>query len=102
MYGYTSNKISMFKGNNLYIQKASGAYSNPLVYGNNPLLSGYITKPNLDKLKNSSVLGTAAMGRGRVIGFTESVAFRAFWFGTNKMLMNAIFLGPMISSDASR
>ncbi len=102
MYGYTSTKISMFKGNNLFIQKASGAYSNPLVYGNNPLLSGYITKPNLDKLRNSSVLGTAAMGRGRVIGFTENVAFRAFWFGTNKMLMNAIFLGPMISSDASR
>lgn len=102
MYGYTSNKVAMFKGNNLFIQKATGAYSNPLVYGANPLLSGYITKPNLDKLKNSSVLGTVAMGRGRVIGFTENMAFRAFWFGTNKMLMNAIFYGPMISAEASR
>jgi hypothetical protein len=102
MYGYTSNKVAMFKANNLFIQKANGAYSNPLVYGSNPLLSGYITKPNLDKLKNSSVLGTAAMGRGRVIGFTENMAFRAFWFGTNKMLMNAIFYGPMISAETSR
>jgi hypothetical protein len=102
LYGYTSAKVALFKANNLYIQKATGAFSNPLVYGNNPLLSGYITKPNLDKLKNSSVLGTVAMGRGRVIGFTENMAFRAFWFGTNKMLMNAIFLGPMISSEASR
>ncbi len=101
-YGYTSNKVAMFKANNLFIQKANGAYANPLVYGSNPLLSGYITKPNLDKLKNSSVLGTSAMGRGRVIGFTENVAFRAFWFGTNKMLMNAIFYGPMISAEASR
>lgn len=102
LYGYTSNKVAMFKANNLFIQKANGAYSNPLVYGANPLLSGYITKPNLDKLKNSSVLGTAALGRGRVIGFTENMAFRAFWFGTNKMLMNAIFYGPMISAEASR
>ncbi|MEQ1585761.1 MAG: M14 family metallopeptidase [Cyclobacteriaceae bacterium] len=102
LYGYTSAKVPLFKSNNLYIQKANGAYSNPLVYGNAPLLSGYITKPNLDKLKNSSVLGTSALGRGRVIGFTENMAFRAFWFGTNKMLMNAIFLGPMISSEASR
>ncbi len=102
LYGYTSNKVAMFKANNLFIQKANGAYSNPLTYGNAPLLSGYITKPNLDKVKNSSVLGTAAVGRGRVIGFTENMAFRAFWFGTNKMLMNAIFLGPMISPDASR
>jgi len=102
MYGYTSGKVAMFKGNNLFIQKASGAYANPLVYGSNPLLSGYITKPNLDKLKNSSVLGTIAMGSGRVIGFTENMAFRAFWFGTSKMLMNAIFYGPMISAEANR
>lgn len=102
LYGYTSTKVPLFKSNNIYIQKANGAYSNPLVYGNAPLLSGYITKPNLDKLKNSSVLGTSALGRGRVIGFTENMAFRAFWFGTNKMLLNAIFLGPMISAEASR
>jgi hypothetical protein len=101
-YGYSSNKIAMFKANNLFIQKANGAYSNPLVYGNAPLLSGYITKPNYDKLKNSSVMGTAALGRGRVIGFTENMAFRAFWFGTNKILMNAIFYGPMVSPEASR
>jgi hypothetical protein len=92
----------MFKANNLFIQKANGAYSNPLVYGSNPLISGYITKPNLDKLRNSSVMGTAALGRGRVVGFTENMAFRAFWFGTNKILMNAIFYAPMISSEASR
>jgi hypothetical protein len=92
----------MFKANNLFIQKANGAYSNPLVYGSAPLLSGYITKPNYDKLKNSSVMGTAALGRGRVIGFTENMAFRAFWFGTNKILMNAIFYGPMVSPEASR
>jgi hypothetical protein len=101
-YGYTSSKFAMFKGNNLFIQKSNGAYSNPLVYGNSPLLSGYITKPNLDKLKNSSAAGTAAMGSGRVIGFTDNLAFRAFWFGTNKVLMNAIFFGPMISPQASR
>jgi len=102
MYGYTSSKIALFKANNIFIQKATGAYSNPLTYGASPLLSGYITKPNLDKLKNSSVMGTAAIGSGRVIGFTENMAFRAFWFGTNKILLNAIFLGPMISSQASR
>ncbi|MCW5912759.1 MAG: zinc carboxypeptidase [Cyclobacteriaceae bacterium] len=102
LYGYTSSKIPLFKGNNIFIQKAAGAYSNPLVYVNNPLISGYITKPNLDKLKSSSALGTVALGRGRVIGFTENMAFRAFWFGTNKMLMNAIFWGQMVSPEASR
>jgi hypothetical protein len=53
-------------------------------------------------MKNSSGIGISSSGQGRVIGFTENLAFRAFWYGTNKMLMNAIFYGPIISSAAAR
>ena len=101
-YGYTSNKIPLFKPNNLFMQKASGVYSNPLTYGNSPLVSGYISKPNYAKLKNSSCVGVSVLGRGRVIGFTENLAFRAFWFGTNKIIANAIFYGPMLSAEMGR
>lgn len=102
LFGFTSSKIALFKPNNIFLQKATGAYANPLTYGNSPLLSGYISKPNYAKLKNSSCLGVSALGRGRVIGFTENLSFRAFWFGTNKIIMNAIFYGPLLSADAGR
>jgi hypothetical protein len=42
------------------------------------------------------------MGQGRVIGFTENLCFRAFWFGTNKLFTNAIFYGPVINGASSR
>lgn len=102
LFGFTSSKIALFKPNNIFMQKAIGAYANPLTYGSSPLLSGYISKPNYAKLKNSSCLGISALGRGRVIGFTENLSFRAFWFGTNKMMMNAIFYGSLLSADAGR
>lgn len=102
LFGYTSSKIPLFKPNNLFLTKATGAYANPLVLGSNPLLSGYISKQNYDKLKNSSCLGVSALGRGRVIGFTENQAFRAFWLGTNKLVTNAIFYGGLINSEAAR
>lgn len=102
LYGYYNAKMPMFKSNNLFMEKAKGAYANPLTYGANPLLSGYISKLNYPKMKNSSGIGISSMGRGRVIGFTEDLAFRAFWFGTNKMLMNAVYFGPFISSEAAR
>jgi len=92
----------MFKSNNFYMEKSTGVYSNPITYGNNPLMSGYISKKNYEKMKNASAVGVTVLGRGRVIGFTENLAFRAFWFGTNKMLMNAIFYGPLLSSSMSR
>lgn len=102
LFGYTNRKIPMFKSNNFFMEKAKGAFANPLVYGNNALLSGYINKVNYARMKNTSGIGISALGRGRVIGFTENVTFRAFWFGTNKMLMNAIFYGPLINEAATR
>ncbi|HCM77041.1 MAG TPA: zinc carboxypeptidase, partial [Cytophagales bacterium] len=102
LYGYYNSKMPMFKSNNFYMEKSTGVYSNPITYGNNPLMSGYISKKNYEKMKNASAVGVTVLGRGRVIGFTENLAFRAFWFGTNKMLMNAIFYGPLLSSSMSR
>jgi hypothetical protein len=102
LFGYSTSKIPVFKGNNIFMEKGKGAYSNPLVYGASPLVSGYISKPNYEKLKNTSVIGVSTVGRGRVIGFTEGMTFRAFWYGTNKMLMNAVFYGPNLSSEVSR
>lgn len=102
LYGYYNARMPMFKSNNLFMEKAKGAYSNPLTYGSSPLLSGYISKLNYPKMKNTSGIGISAMGRGRVIGFTEDLAFRAFWFGTNKMLMNAVYYGSFISAETAR
>ncbi len=102
LYGYYSSKLPMFKSNNLFMEKAKGPYANPLVYGSSPMMSGYMSKRNYPKFKNSSGIGIAAIGRGRVIGFTEDLAFRAYWFGTNKMLMNAIYYGGFLSAEAAR
>jgi hypothetical protein len=102
LFGYWDAKIPVFKGNNIFMEKAKGAYSNPLVYGSNPLMSGYISKPNYDKMKNTSIIGVSNVGRGKVIGFTEGVAFRAFWYGTAKMLMNAVYYGGSLNNEMNR
>lgn len=102
LYGYYNTRIPIFKSNNLFMEKSKGAYSNPVVFAASPLLSGYISKENYSKSKESSVAGVSALGQGRVIGFTDNLCFRAFWQNTNKMLMNAIYYGPLINAAASR
>jgi hypothetical protein len=54
-------------------------------------LSGYISKSNLDSLALSVPYQMQRMKRGKVVAFTDNTNFRAFWFGTNKLMMNAIF-----------
>jgi hypothetical protein len=101
-FGYENAKMPIFKSNNLFMEKSKNAYANPLVFTASPLLSGYISKQNYAKLKESSVAGVSSLGQGRVIGFTDNLCFRAFWFGSNKMLMNAVFYGPILSTGSSR
>lgn len=102
LYGCYAGTLSLFKGNNLFMEKSKNAYANPIVFGSSPLQSGYISKPNYARLKDSSVVGVSALGKGRVIGFTENMAFRAFWFGTNKLVANAIFYGGLINEASGR
>jgi hypothetical protein len=102
LYGYENPKLSVFKANNFFMEKAKNPYGNPLVLTQSPLQCGYISKINYAKAKESSVIGVTAMGQGKVIGFTSNVCFRAFWLGTNKLLTNAIFYGPLIHASSSR
>jgi hypothetical protein len=101
-YGYQHARIPVFKSGVLFMERSKSAFGNPASYTANPLLSGYITKQSLDKLKNSSMVGMTPIGQGRVIGFTENLTFRAFWYGSNKMLTNAIFYGHTLSAGSAR
>lgn len=102
LYGYDQNKLAIFKSNNIFMEKSKNPYANPLTFGGTPLISGYISKQNYARLKNTSVAGVSAMGQGRIIGFTDNLSFRAFWLGTNTLFTNAIYYGSLISSGSAR
>tara|TARA_R110002049_G_scaffold283548_3_gene463629 strand:+ start:268 stop:1128 length:861 start_codon:yes stop_codon:yes gene_type:complete len=95
-YGYKNDKLPLFRNTNIYINPDKNSYNNPIQYTKNPLLSGYISEENLALLKNSIPFKTEKFGKGRILLFTDNTNFRAFWFGTNKLLMNAIFFSDMM------
>ena len=70
------------------------------VYTSDPLLSGYVSEENLKRFKDSPAVTVSSIGKGRVITLTDNPNFRAFWWGTNKIFMNALFFGKSISSRA--
>ncbi len=90
-FGYKNNRISLFRNTKLFIKPDKQSYNNPIQYTKNPLLSGYISKKNLDSLSGTVPFKHNNLGKGNVILFTDNTNFRAFWYGTNKLLMNAIF-----------
>ena len=95
-YGYKNNRISLFRNTNIYLEPEPDSYDNPLQYTSSPLQSGYISEENLKLIRNSSPFKVRRVGKGRVLLFTDNTNFRAFWYGTNKLLMNAIFFGDIM------
>lgn len=95
-FGYKNDKLPLFRNTTIFLKPDSAAANNPILYDKNPLLSGYISKENLETLSGSSAFKTGRSGRGRVSYFTDNTNFRAFWYGTNKLMMNAIFFGDQM------
>ncbi len=92
-FGYSNDYIASFRNTEIFMEADKDSYNNPLQYANEPLLSGYISKQNLDLLAGTVPFKVQSLGRGKVMAFTDNPNFRAFWLGTNKLLMNAIFFG---------
>ena len=95
-WGYSGSRLPLFRNSNLYLEPAKNSFDNPIQYTGDPLLSGYISEENQALIGNSVPFKVARKGRGRVIVFTDNTNFRAFWYGTNKLLMNAIFFGHIM------
>lgn len=95
-FGYKNDKVALFRNTNIYITPNKQSYNNPIKYTEAPLLSGYISEENLELLKGSVPFQVKRSGSGRVIVFTDNTNFRAFWYGTNKLLMNAVFFSKLM------
>ena len=92
-FGYKNNTLPVFRNSTIFMKPDKNSFNNPINYTENPLLSGYISDKNLSELKSTSMFKVGKLGSGKVIYFTDNTNFRAFWYGTNKLLMNAIFFG---------
>ena len=97
-FGYRSSKLPVYKNNTVFLQPSKNVYSTVSKYTSDPHIDGYVSNKNLNTfLKPSASLIVSPMGRGRVVMFADNPNFRGAWYGTNKLFLNAIFFGDLIS-----
>ena len=91
-YGY-NKKAPVFRRGETFFDLSTSSAANVARYTNNPLLSGYISEEKLIKMKNTASIIARREGSGHIILFADNPSFRAFWYGTNGLLLNAVFFG---------
>lgn len=96
LFGYSRPQVPVFRRGTLFFEPAKNNYATPMIYAPQPLLSGYAHSHALKTIPGSAAAVVFGLRSGRIICLADNPSLRAFWFGGNRLLLNAIFLGHTI------
>ncbi|TVZ60340.1 zinc carboxypeptidase [Flavobacteriaceae bacterium MAR_2010_105] len=97
-FGYRNKLMPVYKNNNVFLAPSKNEYATVAKYTANPHIDGYISEDNLNiYLKPSASIIVSQLGKGRVVMFADNPNFRGAWYGTNRLFLNALFLGHHIA-----
>ena len=95
-FGYEDPTVPVYKNNTVWIEPSKNEYSSVVRYTDNPLIDGFITDKNSEKVNSTVSLLVSKIGNGRAVMFADNPNFRGSWYGTNRLFLNAILLGDKI------
>lgn len=97
-FGYRNTILPVYKNNTVWLAPSKNAYATVAKYTADPHIDGFITQKNMQEyLKPSASLLVSPMGSGRAVMFADNPNFRGSWYGTNRLFLNALFLGDKIN-----
>ncbi len=97
-FGFHRPTVPVFRNSTIIMKPERDPFATVVRYTDTPLLSGFVSPSNLERIRNTAVVTAVRLGRGSVIRFVDNPNFRGVWYGTNKLFLNAIFFGHAIKS----
>ena len=100
-YGYTRPEQAVMRTGEMVLPPSPDPFENVALYQDPPRLSGWISPENERRLAGKPAVIASRMGRGVVIQFLDDPNFRAYFYGSNRLFLNAIFLSGLIDSTSA-
>jgi hypothetical protein len=95
-YGLSRPVLPVFRTHADVLPLLKSPYGNVAVYTDKPLLSGYASKENQQRIANTSAVAFEKIGDGSIVFSTANLNFRSAWYGSARVLMNAIFFADSV------
>ena len=95
-FGYTSSQLPVFRNGDTIMLKPDEPFITVARYTESPLLAGYTASELQQLVANSAAIVAHNYGKGKVIAFADNLNFRGYWYGTSRLLSNAIFMSGFI------
>ncbi len=97
-FGYTSTTLPMFRNSALVMLQPEKPFITVASYVKSPLMAGYSADELQQLIGESAAIVSHNFGKGKVIGFATNVNFRGVWYGTSRLMSNAIFMAGFINA----
>jgi hypothetical protein len=99
-FGFSGRKIYLHKNVEEPMEPTDNAYGTVIEYAADPVYSGYVSAENSQALAGTAALVAERHGNGSVILFADNPNFRGYWYGTNKLFLNALFFSRVFQPPA--
>jgi hypothetical protein len=94
--GETEANLPLFRTSMLRLKPSRSPYETPVIYTEQPLLAGYVSEQNLRRLSRTAGAVAQAVGSGAVVLIPDNPNFRGYWYGGNRLFLNALIYGRAI------
>ena len=101
-YSLNRNTLPVFKNSTWLLEKSDAPFVNVLTYTDKPLLAGFTDDVNVEQVAGAAGLIAHSYGKGSVIGMTDNPVFRGYWYGTSRLLSNALFFGNAFHASGDK
>lgn len=95
-YGYAGDSLPLFRTNAIIMRPTRTLWETPALYTEKPLLAGYSSAANQLAIAGSAAVIASPAGSGVVVLMPDNPNFRGYWYGGNKLFLNALFFGQTI------
>lgn len=101
-FGYGLDRVASNRNTTYTLPVPKDAYARVAIYSETPLLAGYSSDKRIKEAAGTPMLVAQRMGGGAVILFADNPNFRATYFGTSKLFMNALFFSKAFAPENRR
>ncbi|MEP4890819.1 MAG: M14 family metallopeptidase [Aliiglaciecola sp.] len=95
-FGYTRSLLPVFRNTTEVLLMPEQPFITAAKYVEKPLMAGFASDEMQDLISDSAAVVAHRFGKGRVIGFVNNPNFRGVWYGTSRLMGNAIFMSKFI------
>ncbi len=97
-FGFPARAIYLHKNVEEPLLPTENPFATVIAYTDDPVFSGFVSAENREALAGTPSLIAERAGAGSIILFADNPNFRGYWYGTNKLFLNAVFFSKLFEA----